>query len=455
MRLTPWAGTVERWRHLEVDRRPPAGPTAGAVAYVMSRFPKLTETFVLNEVLAVEGQGLRTEIYPLLREHQPVVHDEARALAARAHFEPLLSIRVAIANLRALVVRPGPYLQVWWEVLRAAWGSANFFVGALGILPKSVWMAQEMRRTGIRHVHAHFANHPTVAALIVHRLTGIPFSFTAHGSDVHVDRRMLARKVEAASFVVAVSQFNRSLILEAAGAGHHDKVHVVHCGVVPDWFGPRRRPASAERFRIICVASFEPVKGHCHLVRACEFLGARGFDYECYLVGDGPLRGDIARQIDRLALGERVRLVGPRNRREVAEIVSGCDVAALASAPTRSGKREGIPVALMEAMSAGLPVVATSTGGIPELVDSGNNGFLVSPRDADALASALTRLAEEPVLRRRMGESARRTILEGFSQQACAAALVDLIRGAQNPPRAEVAVGSSMLSKAAGEGRPG
>src|SRR4030095_6097888 len=93
-------------------------------------------------------------------------------------------------------------------------GSANFFFGAIGILPKCVWMAREMERDGVSHVHAHFANHPTVAAFAIHRLTGIPFSFTAHGLDLHVDRRMLPQKVDAASFVVAISRFNKSMIVE-------------------------------------------------------------------------------------------------------------------------------------------------------------------------------------------------------------------------------------------------
>jgi colanic acid/amylovoran biosynthesis glycosyltransferase len=430
MRLTRWAGTLDRWRHGSQghghDSARETSPVK--VGYVMSRFPKLTETFVLNEIRAVERLGMRTEVYPLLRERQAVVHAEAAPYVERARFQPMLSMPVIKANLETMLDRPGAYFSIWSDVLRATWGSLNFFFGAAAILPKSVWMAREMEQDGIGHVHAHFANHPAVAAFAVHRLTGIPFSFTAHGSDLHVDRRMLPEKVKAASFVIAISNFNKSMIVDECLGRHADKVHVVHCGVDPEWFGERRPAAGRSGFEIICVASFEPVKGHQYLIRACEQLVARGIDFRCHLVGDGPRRGEIERQIAQAGVGNVVVLHGAKTRLEVARIVARSDAAVLASAPTRSGKREGIPVALMEAMSAGLPVVASRTGGIPELVDHERNGFLVPPAEPDALANALERLAVDLALRERLGRAGRETILREFDQQRCAASLVSLIQ---------------------------
>jgi glycosyltransferase involved in cell wall biosynthesis len=431
MRLTRLAGTVDRWRHgddlwpFQGSRRQAA---TGKVAYVMSRFPKLTETFVLNEIRTVEQLGMQTEIYPLLREKQAVVHEEAAPLVARARFQPIVSMPVVLANLETIITRPGAYWSLWAGVLRKTWGSANFFFGAIGILPKCVWMAREMQNDGISHVHAHFANHPAVAAYAIHQLTGIPYSFTAHGSDLHVDRRMLPEKVEAAAFVVAISSYNKSMIVEECLGRHAEKVHVVHCGVDPEWFGQRRPCAPRSRFEFVCVASFELVKGHRFLIAACERLAMRGVDFACHLVGDGPRRKDIERQIATAGLRDRIVLHGARTRREVARLVARSDAAVLASAPTRSGKREGIPVALMEAMSAGLPVVASRTGGIPELVHHDHNGFLVPPGDSAALADALERLAVDATLRERMGHAGRETILREFNQEQCAADLVALIQ---------------------------
>jgi glycosyltransferase involved in cell wall biosynthesis len=443
MRLTPIAGTLDRWRHGEdlwPFRTPARAPSTGKVAYVMSRFPKLTETFVLNEIRAVEQLGVETEIYPLLRERQAVVHQEAAPLVDRAHFQRMVSIPVVTANLTTLLRRPAAYISLWSEVLRSTWGSPNFFFGAIGILPKCVWMAREMQRDGISHIHAHFANHPAVAAFAVHRLTGIPYSFTAHGSDLHVDRRMLPEKVDAASFVVAISRYNKSMIVEECLGRFADKVHVVHCGVDPEWFGQHRTSPGRSRFDIVCVGSFEPIKGHRYLIRACEQLRLRGIDFTCHLIGDGPLRADIEKQIDAADLRDVVIIHGAKTRAEVARIVSRSDAAVLASAPTRNGKREGIPVALMEAMSAGLPVVATRTGGISELVLDDHNGFLVTPAEPDALATALERLACDTALRERLGHAGRETILREFDQRQCAAELVGLIqrcgglvRKAENP----------------------
>jgi glycosyltransferase involved in cell wall biosynthesis len=395
----------------------------------MSRFPKLTETFVLYEVLALEELGVQVEIFPLLRQPGHVAHAEARRLADRAHYAPFLSWRIAGANLRALWKQPRAYLGMLAEVLGGTFGSPNFFVGALGILPKSVWFAAEMQRRGVTHVHAHFATHPAVAALIVHRLTGIPFSFTAHGSDLHVRRRMLDRKVAAAGFVVAISNYNRELIVSECGPEARAKTHVVHCGVDAEVFAPRPASSGEGPLRILCVASFEEVKGHRYLLDACARLRDRGVDFACDLVGDGPLRREVEAQIAGSHLAGQVRVHGPQPRDAVARMTHGADVVVLASVPTRAGKREGIPVVLMEAMASALPVVASRLSGIPELVDDGVSGFLVPPRDVDGLAGALERLARDPERGRIQGRAGREKVLKEFELRSNAATLARLFQG--------------------------
>ena len=392
------------------------------VAYVMSRFPKLTETFVLYEMKALEGLGAAVEVFPLLRHRAGPRHPEAVPYERRAHFVPLLSWEVVGANVARLTREPGRYLTTWWEALSGTWGSAKFFLGALGFFPKCVAFAARMEATGVDHIHAHFASHPALAALVVHRLTGIPYSFVAHGSDLHVERRMLARKVSAAAFVVAVSAYNRDLILEECGRRGAAKVVVIHCGTDPTVFGERAEPEAApperERgkrsLRIACVASLEEVKGHRFLLRACRLLADRGVDVSCDLAGGGPLRRGLERRVAELGLGDRVRFHGPLPRPEVGGLLATADVAVLASHPTRSGKREGIPVALMEAMMSGLPVVASRVSGIPELVEDERTGFLVPPGDPRLLADRLERLAEAPELARRLGAAGHQKVRADF-----------------------------------------
>jgi colanic acid/amylovoran biosynthesis glycosyltransferase len=412
-------------------RRPaatPARPQPGGgprVAYVMSRFPKLTETFVLAELLALEQRGVPVDVYPLLREPAPLAHPGALRLAAKARYEPFVSAEILASQAHWLCRRPRAYLGAWRDVLTGTWPSANFFVGALGIFPKVAHAARRMQADGVTHVHCHFANHPAVAGLVVHRLTGIPFSFTAHGSDLHIDRRMLDRKVAEAAFVATVSHDNRRLILSECGEQFADKVHVVRAGVDTRLFAPADVPPGTDLrpLAVLCVGTLHEVKGQAHLVEACRLLARQGVDVACRLIGTGPDHAMLARLIREAGLEGRVVLAGPRTRTEIADELRAADVLVAPSVRTRQGRREGIPVVLMEAMSCGLPVVASAISGIPELVEDRVSGLLVPPGDAHAIADALQLLDSDPVLREHLGRAARRRVLAEFDVDASAAEL--------------------------------
>ena len=396
------------------------------VAYVMSRFPKLTETFVLGEVLALERRGVRVDLYPLLRERAAVVHPEAARLVARSRYEPFLSPAIVVSQLVWLRRRPGAYLRAWRDVLVGTWGSPNFFVGAIGCFPKVAHAARRMQAEGVTHVHCHFANHPAVAGLIIHRLTEIPFSFTAHGSDLHKDRRMLGRKVAEAAFVATISHYNRRLIVAECGEHVAGKVHVLRAGVdtrlfAPSTLKPAARPHDA--LRIVCVGTLHEVKGQPYLIEACRLLAGQGTDVRCRLIGSGPDDKALRAQIEAAGLAESVVVAGPRTRQQIVDELWRADALVAPSVPTRAGRREGVPVVLMEAMSTGLPVVASAISGIPELVEHEVSGLLVPPRDAAAIARAVRQLAADPLLRERLGRAARRRVLAEFDLEDSAAEL--------------------------------
>ncbi|MHC4081000.1 MAG: glycosyltransferase [Planctomycetota bacterium] len=385
------------------------------VAYLMSRFPKVTETFILYEILEMERLGVTVEIYPLLRGRERIVHAEAHDLVARARFQPFLSLSVIGAQWHFIRRRPRAYLGALAAVLAGTLGSANFFFGALGIFPKAVRFAYEMESRNIQHVHAHFANHPAVAALIIHRLIGVPFSFTARGSDIHVDRTMLRQKLEAAAFAITVSSYNKALMVDEGGDHVRDKIHVIYGGVDTDRLSPRAGAEPDGPFRILCVARFEEVKGHACLVEACRLLRDRGVRFECHLIGDGPLWPTVEKQIARAGLAGHVEAPGACPYAQVVEGLAKASVVVLATVPASSGKREGIPNVLKEAMACGLPVVASAMAGIPELVEHERSGLLVSPSDPAALADALQRLEADPVLRHQMGRAGREKVVREFN----------------------------------------
>jgi colanic acid/amylovoran biosynthesis glycosyltransferase len=409
-----------------------AGERPLRIAYVMSRFPKLTETFILFEMLAVEASGAEVELFPLLRERTSTMHPEARPRGERAHYLPFLSPEIVASQLWFLRHRPRRYLRTVASVLRGTLRSPNFFVGALGILPKTAHASRLMVELGVDHVHCHFANHPALAGYVIHRLTGLPYSFTAHGSDLHVDRTFLGPKVAGSTFVIAISEDNRREILETCGDSAADKVEVLHCGVDTGVFMPADRPpgpvGETRPLRILSIGTLHEVKGQAHLVEACRRLTARGVPVECTFVGDGPDRAALEARVADAGLTGRVRFSGQRTRAELVELLRRADVLAAPSVPTRGGKREGIPVVLMEAMAAGLPVVASRLSGIPELVADGESGLLVPPGDPDALAAALARLAADPALRSRLGQAARARVAADFDVSRNARRLVARIR---------------------------
>jgi glycosyltransferase involved in cell wall biosynthesis len=410
------------------------GRAAGRVAYLMSHFPKLTETFVLYEILAVEAQGLPVEIYPLMGGDAKLVHGDALPLMRRAHYTPFLSPAIVGANLRLLGLNPSSFMSTVRTLVQANWGSPRYLGMALLLFPKAVFFAQAMVRENVGHIHAHFASHPAMVAYVIKRLTGIPYSFTAHGSDIHRDQHMLLEKVREAEFVVAISEYNREFILEQTGGEAANRLVVIHCGVDTACFRPAAGSPSpnGRPLQLLCLGSLHEVKGQSHLIQAMRLLRQRGIPAVARFVGDGPDRAMLERQSADAGLNGAALFLGPRTREQVIDELQQSDVLVAPSVPSRDGRREGIPVALMEAMACGLPVVASRLSGIPELVTDEETGLLTAPGAAEEIAGAIERLYRSPELRQRLGQAARRRVVSEFDLNRNAAILAGRIREARS-----------------------
>jgi colanic acid/amylovoran biosynthesis glycosyltransferase len=404
------------------------------IAYVMSRFPKLSETFIQDEVLALLGRGVEVKLFPLLKMSEPIVQPESRRLAAGARHVPFLSAAILASQIHFLFAHPRRYLATLAAIVRGTWGSPNYLLKGLAIFPKSVHSARFMQKDGIQHVHCHFSSHPALAGFIIHRLTGIPFSFTAHGSDLHVDRHMLCQKVVEASFVAAVSDYNKRVIERECGTSH-SKVRVIHCGVDSSLFSRNGQRRTQGPFQIVCVGRLEPVKGQRYLVEACRLLLSQGLEFHCELIGDGPERGRLMAQVDALGLDERIRFAGPRTHDYVVSAMQNADVLVCPSVVTADGRREGIPVVLMEALASETPVIASEISGIPELVENELTGLLVAARSAEEIASAIKRLAADPDLGTQLGAAGRAKVIQEFNISGTVDRLLELIQ----PHRLEAA----------------
>lgn len=399
------------------------------IAYLMSRFPKLTETFVLYEMLELRRLNFRVLALPLRLEQESAAHPETQEPDEDIFPAPLLSWRTLAINLKWLIRHPLRYLSTALRAAAENLGSPKFFAGALLYFPKAVVFADTAKRLGVSHIHAHFASHPAMAAWIINRLSSISYSFTAHGTDLHVCQHMLREKTKRAAFAVTVSDYNRRFVAGHCGEQTARKFEVLRCGTDLSAFAPRTKPKPEnDSLQILCIASFREVKGHRILIDTCARLRERGIRFHCRLIGYGPEEGTIVRQIQTRGLAEEVLVEGAKTRPEVIAALGEADVQMLSSIQTRSGSREGIPVALMEGMACGLPVVASRLSGIPELVEEGVSGLLFTPGDADEAADAIERLANDPALRAQMGRAARERVETSYDLAKNARALAERIQ---------------------------
>lgn len=405
------------------------------IAVIVSRFPLITETFILREIIELERQGQPVVLVSMIREDQRVVHPETHEWTDRVIHAPFLSSRVVAAFLRACIRSPlliGGLLS--WIVVRSI-ASPRMLSRSLLLLPQATFFAERIAAQDIRHLHAHFATFPATIAHIVSKLTGASYSFTAHAHDIFVNRRLLREKVGAAAFIRAISTFNKAFLDNLYPREAAQKISVVHVGIEPGNYARDRNAVESARQTgsILCIAALKPYKGIPFLIEACRLMAAEDVRFSLDIIGSGPLHARIDEQIAAAGLGSRVRLLGPMPQDRVATAIRACELFVLPSVIAADGQMEGIPVALMEAMAAGKPVIGTSISGIPELIDDHVSGLLVDPANPRQLAQAMTTLLGNPEMREDLGLAARRKIEEEFTLEKTAKSVLDLI-DRHNPP---------------------
>lgn len=326
------------------------------------------------------------------------------------HFAGMLAAPTLRANARALVRRPGRYLGTAGRVLAGSFRRPNGGVikGAVAFW-KGVRFAEIVKERGISHVHAHFISHSATTAWVISELTGVPFSITAHANDLYVRPALLDEKLREAEFVATISEFNREFIrTECDDAG---RVELVHCGVDTELFSFRQRDSYR---RLLCVARLESTKGQVDLLHAFSRARREVPDLTLDLIGDGADRARLERLRDQLGIGEELRFHGALRTDQVRAALDKADVFVLPSLRHPSGRMDGIPVALMEAMASGLAVIATRLSGIPELVIHEATGLLVTPESPDELAGAICRLVRDPELAKRLARAGRGQVQRHF-----------------------------------------
>jgi glycosyltransferase involved in cell wall biosynthesis len=397
------------------------------IAYLLNSFPCLSETFILQEILELEHQGLPLRLFSL---SEPPAGKEVKVPWSGIATVTYIS-RSSRRTLLASVMRR--FFRAPWRFMFTILVMFIHYrqLSVLAYLLYAAYLAEHLQQEGIVHLHAHYATEPASVAQSVHLLTGISYSFTAHAYDIYLSpRRTLAYKMQRASFVVTCTSYNRDY-LAAIDPSLMKHIHCIYHGLNFHAF-PAQYPEDSvalKRPLVLAVARLIEKKGLSDLLRACRILKDRGYNFTCRIVGDGPLYQALEEGIGELGLTGTVDLWGKATHKQVIEMYRQATVFALPCVIGKDGDRDGIPNVLVEAMYMGTAVVSTPISGIPELISEGINGLLVPPQDSAALAAAMSRLLDDPVLRDRLVAAGQQTVRERFDMAHNSANLLHLLSG--------------------------
>lgn len=406
------------------------------LAYLVSRYPAVSHTFILREVQALRELGVGITTFSIRRTPPGEVLSEAEEAEYRATkaLVPPSVPDLIIAHVTAVLSHPARYFASLLLALRLTRGGLRSLVWQVFYFGEAILLWRWCSKQQIPHIHAHFANVSADVALLACHFGSIPtsrnpalsWSFTAHGPTEFYDvsKHRLQEKVESATFVVCISDFCRSQLMAIVSQDHWDKLRVIHCGIDPTIFRPRNRRPKAKRSRlhILTVGRLAHIKGHIILLESLAELKRRNRAACATVIGEGPDRETLDRITKELQIASHVRFVGAIGQDAIRRWYAEADAFCLSSFG------EGLPVVLMEAMAMELPVVATRIMGVAELVDDEVSGLLVPAGRPDRLADAISRLMDDPNLCRSMGRAARRKVVAEFNLKRSAQQLREVFR---------------------------
>jgi glycosyltransferase involved in cell wall biosynthesis len=400
------------------------------IGYVAQKFPQLTLTFVYREVRALRAAGLDIQTFSTWKPNLNELSDEAKEFVKDTFYIfPLDWLRFLQSHAWYLLTRPRRYLGTLWfcltrehKTFKNRWRTFLHFCQA-------VYLAQEVERRNVKHLHVHFALNATTIAMVVSRLTGATFSFTAHANDIFANPILLPEKIKAARFIIAISEYNIRFLHNVVPSQETlDKTHLVHCGIDIQRFSPPNHRSHADQPVILTVGRLVEKKGYPYLIKACRILADQGYDFRCLIVGGGPQETILKQMIQDNGLSSYVNLLGIVFQEHLRDHFGQADIFVLPCVVGSDQDMDGIPNTLMEAMSMEIPVISTTVSGIPELVEDGKAGFLVPPQDEVSLARAMANLLENEELRSTLGKAGRAKVVAEFEIEKNANSLLNIFK---------------------------
>lgn len=395
--------------------------------YVSTAAPfSFGEAFITPEIVELQRRGHSVTVIPV-RPRQHVRHGDVAAFIHSTIRQPLMSGQIVKGSICELLRDPVRTLDALRLIARSR--TPTILAKNLAVVPKGLWLARTARNAAVDHIHAHWAGTTATTALIASVVSGIPWSFTAHRWDIP-ENNLILEKGHTARFVRAIDR-QGAAELEPLLGPHRHKLRVIAMGVETGQPAAPPCRAHGSPLRVVIGAHLFEKKGHVYAIDAVRRLVASGTDVVADCVGHGPLQPHLERLAAAAGVQDRVRFHGLVSHPELLSRLRSVewDVALLPSVSTATAK-EGIPVFLVEAMAAGLPVVASATGGIPELLEGGA-GLLVPERDAGAIASALRKLNTDEQLRCHLADAGRQRVLDRFQVDATVSTLIGLFASSE------------------------
>lgn len=382
------------------------------IAYITAKVPwGRGETFILAEMQAMQNLGVDLVVIP--RNPPKEVFHQTTKVLSNSIWLPLVNFNMARFFLVNLLIN----LRLWKVIFRVIRHSRTplILIKNFIIVPKAVYLALIVRNHGVDHIHAHWGSTTATMAFIASELSGIPWSFTMHRWDI-TENNMLVAKAKKATLLRCISKAGQEELLSIIGKEYSKKVYLIHMGVPVSDIVFKRQSQENKLYTIACPANLVTVKGHEYLIRACKLLVEKGsISFQCLIIGDGPLFYELKQLVGQLDLDKYIHFYGhlPHEKLMYMYEKEEIDVVVLPSIRTEDGEKEGIPVALMEAMSYGIPVIATKTGAILELLDN-NSGIVVDEKAPMQIADALEAFIEHPELAYGVGERGRNKVCNEF-----------------------------------------
>ena len=387
----------------------------------------MTETFIHREILELRRRGINIKIYSIRKPDPSKISNETNALIDDTYYILPVKLKYLLrCHIYFILNKPIVYFKTFWKMISGSHNKIKDRVRSFLHFGEGVVLADRIINDKITHIHAHYASQSASVARVVHLMTNVPYSFTAHAHDIWHDRLLIKQKLEEAVFIVTCSKFGKEWLLKDNNNIYANKIHVVYHGLDIRKFLFHNNYNKREKNMILSIGSLGPTKGFPDLIKACSILKLQGYDLRCLIIGEGEEKNLLESIISEEKLENTVKLVGAVLPENLSEFYNKSYIFVLPCVTATDGRQDGIPNVLMESMATGLPVITTDNTAQNELIENLTHGLLINPRKPNEIVDAIKKLWENKDLWESIQLNARKRMEDKFDCYQTIEPLIEL-----------------------------